>query len=164
MRILFTVIALLVSPATTVFGKPDAEILFSISTDLKGEVAVFSEKGFYKQDIKDKPEDLFRYDKPLSFVADNIKIWTFEGDGDKVTIYTVGIAGRFKTPPVGPYILLRRGDIANLGDVGKNGDGPEAFKGVDELLLEPGQSYVLFRVRDRDEAIALVQHLGKLLK
>ncbi len=164
MRVLIITLALLVSLKATVLGKPEAAILFSISTDQKGEVADFSQKGFYTQDAKGKPDDLIRYDKPLSFIADSMKIWTFEGDGDKVTMYTVGIAGHFKTLPIGSRVLLRRGDIANLGDVGKNGDGAEASKGIDELLLEPGQSYVLFRVRDRDEAVAVAHHLGALLK
>lgn len=95
---------------------------------------------------------------------DAIKIWTFEGDGDRVTMYTVGIAGTAKNKTVGSYVLLKRGDESYLGKTGNAGAGASAIKGIDELYLEPGQSYGTFQLRNKEEAIAIAHDLASLLK
>lgn len=135
-------------------------MLFSTSPSDKGEVAVFSKKALFDRNEGDK----IRFGEPIEFVVDAIKIWTFEGDGDRVTMYTVGIAGEFKNKNVGSNILFKNGAVSYLGRAGNAGTGASAIKGIDELYLEPGQSYITFQLRDRDEAIAVAHELAALLK
>jgi hypothetical protein len=136
------------------------QLLFGTSPGDKGDVAVFSKKALFDRNEGNK----IRYGDPIQFVVDAIKIWTFEGDGDRVTMYTVGIAGVFKNKNIGSNILFKRGGVSYLGQTGNAGVGASAIKGIDELYLEPGQSYITFQLRDKDEAIAVAHELASLLK
>ena len=167
MRVIIASFALLGFASVHAFGVEKPETLFSVSStlftvspDQTGEVASFSKKAFFDPGAAEP----VRFGKPVQFVADNIKIWTFEGDGDRVTMYTVGIAGEFKTPVVGAHVLFRMGTLSYRGSVGNAGVGSSAIKGVDELPLEPGQSYVIFQLKEREEAIAVAHALAALLK
>jgi hypothetical protein len=148
------------SGVTTIHAAEMPHLLFSLSSDEKGEAAVFSKKALFDANVGDK----YRYGEPVDFVVDSLKIWTFEGDGERVTMYTVGIAGTFKRPYPRQDILLKRNNQSYLGHAGNAGKGAEAIKGIDELLLEAGQSYITFQLRDRDEAIAVAHELAALLK
>jgi hypothetical protein len=135
-------------------------MLFFASSDGKGEVAQFSKKALFDRNDGDK----IRYGEPFQFIVDSIKIWTFEGDGDRVTMYTVGIAGTLKNNNLRVNVLLKRAGFSYLGQAGNAGVGASASKGIDELLLESGQSYIIFQLRDKDEAIAVAHELASLLK
>ena len=138
---------------------PRAMLFFTSPSD-KGEVAVFSKKALFDRNDGDK----IRYGEPFQFLVDAIKIWTFEGDGDRVTMYTVGIVGKLKNNNPRVNVLLKRAGLSYLGQAGNAGVGASAIKGIDELYLERGQSYITFQLRDKDEAIAVAHELASLLK
>lgn len=133
------------------------QLLYFTSPNDQGEVAVFSKKALFDRNDDDK----IRYGEPFQFVVDAIKIWTFEGDGERVTVYTVGIAGTLKTNNLRVNILLKRAGLSYLGQAGIAGDG---VKGIGELYLESGQNYIIFQLRDKEEAIAVAHDLASLLK
>ncbi len=160
MRSITSLIAVLITSIVQVSAAEKPAILFSISSDGKGEVAEFSKKALFDRNDGDK----MRYGQPINFIVDSIKIWTFEGDGDKVTMYSVGIAGKITNPAYSYTVLLRRGKLSYRGSLGEAGVGAAASKGIDELLLEPGQSYVVFQLKEREEAIAVARDLAALLK